>query len=97
MRIDLCLSLLCLFKTRSQAGRACAEGRVFLNGQPARASRNVEPGDLIRFQDRLGRIEEEVEVLALPAASTSKKAARDLVRVISRRVMDDPWDGPATV
>ncbi len=32
VRIDLVLHSLCLFKTRSQASRACADGRVWLNG-----------------------------------------------------------------
>ncbi len=84
MRIDLCLSRLCLFKTRSQAGRACDDGRVWLNGAPARASREVHPGDRIRFQDRLGRVTEEVEVLELPEGQVSRSAARDMVRRIGR-------------
>jgi ribosome-associated heat shock protein Hsp15 len=94
MRIDLCLSGLCLFKTRSQAGRACDEGKVWLNGQQARSAKDVHPGDRIRFTDRLGRIEQEVEVLVLPEGSVSRAAAHDMYRLIARRVLDDPWGGP---
>jgi ribosomal 50S subunit-recycling heat shock protein len=57
MRIDLCLSRLCLMKTRSQAGKACDEGRVFLNGQPARAARegNVSRQDARELYRVVGR------------------------------------------
>jgi ribosomal 50S subunit-recycling heat shock protein len=93
MRIDLCLHRLCLFKTRSQAGKACEENRVWLNGQLARASKVVHPGDRIRFLDRLGRCELEVEVLAVPEGSVSKAAAREMYRELSRRTVGDPWSG----
>jgi ribosomal 50S subunit-recycling heat shock protein len=91
LRIDLLLHALCLFKTRSQATRACAEGRVWLNDQPVRASRIVRPGDRIRWRDPLGRSEQEVEILEVPAGQVSRTAARGLVREISRRTIDDPW------
>jgi ribosomal 50S subunit-recycling heat shock protein len=86
MRIDLLLSRLCLQKTRSQAARACDEGRVWLNGQPARSSREVRPGDHVRYLDRLGRVEEEVVILAIPQGSVSRIAAREMYRVIERRL-----------
>ena len=35
------------FKTRSQASKACADGRVSVNGAQARASRPVKPGDRV--------------------------------------------------
>ena len=91
MRIDLLLHALCLFKTRSQASRACAEGRVWLNDQPVRASRIVHPGDRIRWRDPLARWEEEVEILEVPAGQVSRVAARGLFREIYKRAVDDPW------
>jgi len=94
MRCDLCLHRLCLFKTRSQAAHACDEGRVWVNGQPAKASRLIHPGDHIRFQDRMGRAEEEVEILALPEGSVSRAVAREMVRVIAHRLLEDPWAAP---
>jgi len=98
MRCDSALHRLCLFKTRSQAARACAEGRVWVNEQPARASRLIHPGDRIRFQDHLGRLEEEVEILSLPEGSVARAAAREMVRVLSRRRLEEPWalPGPST-
>ena len=91
MRIDSLLHALCLFKTRSQASRACAEGRVWLNGAAARSSRSVRPGDRIRWRDRLGRIEQEIEVLEVPSGQVSRAAAREMVRIVSRRQLNDPW------
>ncbi len=91
MRIDVLLHSLCLFKTRSQAARACADGRVWLNDQPVRASRIVRPGDKIRWRDPLGRFEQEVEILEVPAGQVSRTAARGMVREIAKRAIDDPW------
>jgi ribosomal 50S subunit-recycling heat shock protein len=96
MRIDLCLSRLCLFKTRSQARSACEEGRVLLNGQAARPSREVHPGDRICFRDRLGRVEEEVEIVATPEGNVSRAAARELYRVLARRAVANPWGSSET-
>ncbi len=91
MRIDNLLHTLCLFKTRSQASRACAEGRVWLNGTAVRSSRTVKVGDRIRWRDRLGRLEQEVEVLDIPPKQVSRSAAREMVRMIDSRELEDPW------
>lgn len=91
MRIDRVLHSLCLFKTRSQASRACADGRVWINGATVRASHAVRVGDRIRWIDPLGRLEREIEVLELPAGQLSKADARAHVREIGHRVVDDPW------
>jgi ribosome-associated heat shock protein Hsp15 len=91
VRIDNLLHALCLFKTRSQASRACAEGRVWLNDVPVRASRSVRTGDRIRWRDRLERIEQEIEILEIPTGQVSRTAAREMVRILSRRELDDPW------
>lgn len=90
-RLDRVLSHLCLFKTRSQAAKACDEGRVSVNGEPARSSKIVRASDRIRFLDELGRQEEEVEVLAVPERQASKARARELYRVLSRRRVEDAW------
>lgn len=94
MRIDLLLSRLCLFKTRSQAARACDEGRVFLNDRPAKAAAEVRPGDRIRWTDRFVRWEDAVEILSVPEGSVSRAAARDHYRMNDRRPLGGPWDAP---
>ncbi|MBM3287941.1 MAG: hypothetical protein FJY88_11420 [Candidatus Eisenbacteria bacterium] len=91
VRIDLLLHALCLFKTRSQASKACAEGRVWLNDQQARSSRTVSVGDRIRWRDSLGRMEEEVQILEIPTRQVSRAASRDMIRPIAKRTLDDPW------
>jgi ribosome-associated heat shock protein Hsp15 len=92
MRCDLLLSRLCLLKTRSQAGKACDEGRVRVNGRAAKAASDVHPGDRIVWNDPLGRFEEEIEVLGLPEGPVSRAAARDLYRRLPGRVLPRPWE-----
>jgi len=91
VRLDRLLDLLCLFPTRSQAARACAQGRVLVNAAPARSSREIRPGDRIRWRDPLGRLEQEVEILVVPDRRPTRAAAREMVRVLERRVIEDPW------
>lgn len=47
VRIDKWLWAARCYKTRSQASAACADGHVTLNGQVARASAKVRPGDQV--------------------------------------------------
>ncbi len=77
-------------KTRSQAAKACSLGHVLVNGEPARASKEVKVGDRLRYQDRLSRHEEEVLILHLPERAVAKAEARDCYERISRRLLDDP-------
>lgn len=46
-RLDLWLDVACLFKTRSEAQRACRGGKVNVNGRAARPNRVVRAGDEI--------------------------------------------------
>jgi ribosomal 50S subunit-recycling heat shock protein len=62
-----------------------------LNGSEARASREVHPGDRIRFRDALGRLEQEVEILEVPQGRLSRAQAHEMVRTIEKRIIDDPW------
>jgi len=55
MRLDIWLDVACLFKTRSEAKRACEGGKVDVNGQAARPHRDVKPGDEIEMTRPLGR------------------------------------------
>ena len=63
LRLDVWLDVACLFKTRSEAKRACEGGKVEVNGDPAKPNRAVREGDRIhigrgggRFQDVIVRI-----------------------------------------
>jgi ribosome-associated heat shock protein Hsp15 len=54
-RLDLWLDVACLFKTRSEAQKACRGGKVNVNGQAARPNRVVRPGDEIIITRGAGR------------------------------------------
>ena len=76
-RLDMFLKHTGLIKQRSQAKRACDDGRVVLIGpsgeKTAKASQAVHVGERVRIETMTRRI--EVEVLALP--SERQRAASD--------------------
>lgn len=80
LRVDVLLHRLCLARSRSEAKLACDAGAVAVDGIPAKASHLVSEGQrlAVRFPTRTL----EVELLALPGKSVSKRAARDLYRVL---------------
>jgi ribosome-associated heat shock protein Hsp15 len=86
VRLDLFLKRACLVKHRSEAKRACDNGIVSVDGQAAKASRNVAEGQRVRiaFIDRLL----EVEILSLPQKSVSKAAAKSLYTVVCDEARD---------
>jgi ribosome-associated heat shock protein Hsp15 len=55
LRLDVWLDVACLFKTRSEAQKACKGGKIDVNGQSARPNRTVGPGDVIEITRALGR------------------------------------------
>jgi len=54
-RLDIWLDVACLFKTRSEAKRACEGGKVEVNGERAKPHRAVREGDRIRISRPFGR------------------------------------------
>ena len=77
LRVDVWLDVACLFKTRSDAKRACEGGKVDVNGQSARPSRLVHDGDRIRISRPFGR-HQEVIVRLLIDQHVQKSQARAL-------------------
>ena len=65
MRIDKWLWCARFFKTRSIAAEEIGKGRVMANGQTAKASREVRPGDTVVL--RQGPVQRTVTVRALSA------------------------------
>ena len=63
MRIDKWLWCARFFKTRSIAAEEIGKGRVMVNGQTAKASREVRPGDTVVL--RQGTVQRTVAVRAL--------------------------------
>ncbi len=55
VRLDIWLDVACVFKTRSEAQKACRLGKVSVNGAPAKAHRDLCVGDELVIQRPLGR------------------------------------------
>ena len=77
MRLDLWLDFACLFKTRSEAQKACKGGKVDVNGQAAKPHREIKPGDEIVISRPLGR-RQRVAVRDLAERHLPKTDAREL-------------------
>jgi ribosome-associated heat shock protein Hsp15 len=79
MRLDLWLDFSCLFKTRSEAQKACKTGKISVNGQPAKPHRELKVGDQIVVQRPLGR-RQTIVVQALAEKHVAKAEARELYK-----------------
>jgi len=55
VRLDAWLDVACLFKTRSEAKRACEGGKVDINGQAAKPHRELKAGDELEITRPFGR------------------------------------------
>jgi ribosome-associated heat shock protein Hsp15 len=77
VRLDLWLDVACLFKTRSEAQKACKGGKVDVNGQAAKPHREIKIGDEIMITRPLGR-RQRVVVRELAERHIPKAQARDL-------------------
>jgi len=67
----------CLFKTRSEATKACRLNKVIVNGQAAQPHRDVRIGDEMEIHRPLGR-KQLVTVLAVADSHLPKAEARGL-------------------
>jgi ribosome-associated heat shock protein Hsp15 len=76
LRLDKWLWVARLFKTRTIAAAAVDRGHVQVNGQPAKAGRELRAGDLVRV--RRGADVRVVEVLAFAATRGPAPAAQAL-------------------
>ena len=65
VRLDSWLDVACLFKTRSEAKRACEAGKVSVNDQSAKPNRLVRDGDRIRVNRPFGRHQDVVVRLVI--------------------------------
>jgi ribosome-associated heat shock protein Hsp15 len=73
VRIDAWLWAIRAYKTRSAATAACRAGHVRLNGNPAKASQPVVPGDTLRV--RQSGFERILEVRRLISKRVGAEAA----------------------
>lgn len=75
VRVDQWLRVARVFKTRTQANRACSLGRVRVNGLPAKPHKELAVGDRIEVEGKWSRI---LEVRVLRDKPVPKAEAREL-------------------
>ena len=76
-RLDVWLDITCLFRTRSEAQKACKMGRISVNGQPAKPHREVRAGDQIVIARPMGR-KQLLTVTGMAESHIAKAEARQL-------------------
>ena len=77
VRLDVWLDVACLFRTRSEAQKACKAGKIEVNGQSAKQNRRLRAGDEIDIGRPFDR-KQRVKVKALQDRHVSKADARAL-------------------
>ena len=82
MRLDAWLDVACLFRTRSEATKACKGGKVDLNGHSARPHRELKEGDELEITRPLGR-RQKVVVRGFAEQHIPKAEARKLYEDIT--------------
>ena len=88
LRLDIWLDIACLFRTRSEAQKACKMGRVEVNGQAAKPHREVRTGDEIVIKRPLGRTQ-TVTVRGLADRHIPKAEARELYEDLTPKPTED--------
>jgi ribosome-associated heat shock protein Hsp15 len=76
VRLDIWLDVACLFRTRSEAQKACKGGKIDVNGQTAKGHRLLHVGDQIEIGRPYGR-KQRVVVRALLDRHVPKAQARE--------------------
>lgn len=77
VRVDVWLDVACLFKTRSEAQKACNGGKVEINGQTTKPHRLLRVGDEVRITRGHGR-RQLVVVQAVAERHVPRAEARTL-------------------
>jgi ribosome-associated heat shock protein Hsp15 len=89
--LDVWLDVACLFKTRSEAKRACEGGKVEVNGEHAKPHRAVREGDEIRISRGFGR-HQTVVVVAVMDDHVKKSDARTLYQDLTPKPTPEEID-----
>jgi ribosome-associated heat shock protein Hsp15 len=79
VRLDVWLDVACLFKTRSEAQKACKSGKIDVNGQPAKPNRILRVGDEVEIGRPFGR-RQRLVVRELRDRHVAKSDARELYK-----------------
>jgi ribosome-associated heat shock protein Hsp15 len=77
LRLDIWLDIACLFRTRSEAQKACNSGKISVNGQSAKPNRVIRAGDEIQISRPFGR-KQQIVIRGLDDHHIAKADARKL-------------------
>jgi len=77
MRLDLWLDIACLYRTRSEAQKACKGGKVDVNGAAGRPHRILKADDIVEISRPQGR-HQKVIVRGFAEQHIAKADARKL-------------------
>ena len=77
VRLDIWLDVACLFKTRSEAQKACRTGKIEVNGQPAKPNRLVRAGDQLTIGRPFGR-KQRIAIHGVTDRHVARAEARQL-------------------
>lgn len=80
MRLDQYLKVCCVVKHRTESKKACDLGLVKVNGQAAKAGKEIRIGDIITVDSESRCI--ELEILRVPPRQVSRTEATNLYRLI---------------
>ena len=81
MRLDLFLKWSRMILRRTLAKATCDAGRVTVNGQEAKASREVRVGDTVSI--RSARRQLTFRIRSIPSHSPGKEGAREMIEIMS--------------
>ena len=87
VRLDVWLDVACLFRTRSEAKRACEGGKVEVNGEHAKPHRLLREGDRLRISRGFGRHQDVIVRIVLD---------QHVKKSESRALYDDVTPPPST-
>lgn len=74
-RVDVWLDVACLFRTRSEAQKAIKNGKIEVNGQPAKSHRLLRAGDTLVIGRPFGR-KQTIVVKGIADSHVAKAEAR---------------------
>jgi len=77
VRLDIWLDVACLYKTRSEAQKACRSGKIDVNGQTAKPNRLLRSGDELVIGRQYGR-KQRLIVRRITDRHLAKAEAREL-------------------
>jgi ribosomal 50S subunit-recycling heat shock protein len=86
MRLDLFLKWSRVILRRTLAKETCDAGRVTVNGQEARAGRDVHVGDTISI--RMPRRKITIRVRSIPSHAPGKEGAREMIELLGSDMAD---------